>query len=143
MAKSQKIRSDASDPRSINYKRHLVRPYINWGKAAAFVLAPMILSALAAYVFVLLGGSVSLSVAATCIICFAFYAFNAKRIVIFCVKVYQRYASDDIRNRCRFEPSCSEYMISAIEKYGLFKGVRKGIKRLRRCNIHGGGYDYP
>jgi putative component of membrane protein insertase Oxa1/YidC/SpoIIIJ protein YidD len=34
-------------------------------------------------------------------------------------------------------------MILALQKYGLWKGLRKGIDRLRRCNIHNGGFDYP
>ncbi|MBE6586778.1 MAG: membrane protein insertion efficiency factor YidD [Ruminococcaceae bacterium] len=66
-----------------------------------------------------------------------------KRVVICSVHIYQRYAPDSIRNKCRFEPSCSEYMILAIEKYGLFKGVIKGIDRLKRCNTNDGGFDYP
>ncbi|WP_145413918.1 membrane protein insertion efficiency factor [Paenibacillus xylanexedens] len=43
----------------------------------------------------------------------------------------------------RYEPSCFMYMIQAIEKYRAVKGLSLGIKRLRRCNITGGGYDYP
>ena len=51
------------------------------------------------------------------------------------------------RMKCRFEPSCSQYMILAIEKYGVIKGVLNGIKRLSKCNNRGdgmrGGFDYP
>ena len=68
---------------------------------------------------------------------------NIKRAVICCVRIYQRYAPETVRRKCRFEPSCSEYMILAIEKYGFFKGVAKGINRLKRCNINDGGYDMP
>lgn len=43
---------------------------------------------------------------------------------------------------CRYQPTCSEYMIQAIIKYGLFKGISLGIKRILRCNRYGGfGYD--
>lgn len=66
-----------------------------------------------------------------------------KRMFICAIKLYQKYAPDSLRNKCRFEPSCSEYMILAIEKYGLLKGLQKGICRLKRCNIDGGGYDFP
>lgn len=66
----------------------------------------------------------------------------SKRAVIWCVKVYQHYAPEHVRLRCAFEPSCSEYMIMAVEKYGTFKGVAKGIKRLFRCHPPG-GIDYP
>ncbi len=34
---------------------------------------------------------------------------------------------------CRFYPTCSEYMKQSIEKYGVFKGIRRGLKRLSRC----------
>ena len=38
------------------------------------------------------------------------------------------------RGNCRFSPTCSEYMIQAIKKYGVFSGVYRGIKRLSRCH---------
>ncbi len=66
----------------------------------------------------------------------------AKKAVIWLVKVYQHYAPDDVRLKCVFEPSCSEYMILAVKKYGAFKGVYKGIKRLFRCGSQS-GVDYP
>jgi putative membrane protein insertion efficiency factor len=43
---------------------------------------------------------------------------------------------------CRFYPSCSQYAIDAIEKYGIFKGLFKSIIRILKCNpFHPGGYD--
>lgn len=45
-------------------------------------------------------------------------------------------------NMCRFQPTCSEYMYEAIEKYGVVKGGRMGVKRVLRCHPLGGdGYD--
>jgi len=45
---------------------------------------------------------------------------------------------------CRFEPSCSRYMIEALRRHGLVVGLRKGIARLFRCHpFHPGGYDPP
>jgi uncharacterized protein len=45
---------------------------------------------------------------------------------------------------CRFEPSCSRYMIGALQKYGLIKGLSKGIGRILRCHPwNPGGYDPP
>ena len=67
----------------------------------------------------------------------------AKKAIIWLVHLYQNKASDKTRLKCVFEPSCSEYMILAIEKYGLFRGVIKGIKRLLRCHPPNGGKDYP
>ena len=68
--------------------------------------------------------------------------FVRKRFFIFFVKLYQAYAPDDVRMRCVFTPSCSEYMILAIEKYGVIKGIAKGLNRLKRCHAPG-GIDYP
>lgn len=43
---------------------------------------------------------------------------------------------------CRFTPTCSEYTLQAIMKYGIFKGTYLGVKRLLRCHPWGGsGYD--
>jgi putative membrane protein insertion efficiency factor len=45
---------------------------------------------------------------------------------------------------CRFEPSCSRYMIAALRKHGLFRGLTLGIGRILRCHPwHPGGYDPP
>lgn len=45
---------------------------------------------------------------------------------------------------CRFEPSCSRYMIGAIRKYGPIRGLARGLARLARCHPwHPGGYDPP
>lgn len=59
------------------------------------------------------------------------------------LKIYQKYMSPlKVKATCRFYPSCSQYMIDAINKYGIFKGVYLGLKRILRCNpFHPGGYD--
>ena len=59
------------------------------------------------------------------------------------VRFYQRHISPAIGGRCacRFIPSCSEYTAIAIAKYGAFRGVFMGIKRILRCRP-GGGYGY-
>lgn len=135
--------SDEKDPRSPFYVRKLVRPKINWLRIFLLVTVPAVL----AVVLVLFLGWMGMPRAWSVLVPFALLAvyalFSLKRAVICCVRIYQRYAPDSIRNRCRFEPSCSEYMIMAIEKYGLIKGVYKGIGRLKRCNINNGGFDYP
>lgn len=60
------------------------------------------------------------------------------------VRLYQLTLSPFLGNVCRFEPSCSRYMIGAIEKHGPIRGVLKGIGRLLRCHpLHPGGYDPP
>ncbi len=67
-----------------------------------------------------------------------------RSIFIGLVHLYQHYAPEDIRRRCLLQPTCSEYMILAIEKYGAVKGAAKGIRRLFftcRGNIY--RIDYP
>jgi len=63
--------------------------------------------------------------------------------VIGMVLMYKAYAPMEVRDRCLFVPTCSTYMIMAIQKYGLLIGVIKGIKRIRRCHLPNGGVDYP
>lgn len=43
---------------------------------------------------------------------------------------------------CRYTPTCSQYMVEAVQKHGIFKGVWLGLKRIARCHPWGGsGYD--
>lgn len=59
------------------------------------------------------------------------------------IRFYQRVAPTSVRGTCRFTPTCSEYMIGAIEKYGVFRGVGRGFRRLLRCHAPNGGVDEP
>jgi putative membrane protein insertion efficiency factor len=68
---------------------------------------------------------------------------TSKKNIINLILLYQKYAPEKIRRSCLFEPTCSEYMILAIKKYGIIKGIYKGIKRLLRCHSPNGGVDYP
>jgi putative membrane protein insertion efficiency factor len=69
--------------------------------------------------------------------------FLLRRFLIGLVLMYKAFAPLDVRGRCRFEPTCSTYMIMAIQKYGLVYGVFKGIRRVLRCKPPNGGVDYP
>jgi uncharacterized protein len=65
-----------------------------------------------------------------------------KYILIALIKLYQKIISPFFPLRCRFIPSCSEYTIQAVKKYGVFKGGWLGIKRISKCRPFGkGGYD--
>ena len=65
-------------------------------------------------------------------------------LLILAIRAYQVTLSPLIGPVCRFEPSCSRYMIGAIRKYGVLKGVWKGTGRVLRCHPwHPGGYDPP
>ena len=55
-------------------------------------------------------------------------------ILIFLIKIYQKFISANLPQTCRFVPSCSVYTEFSLKKYGLFKGSLMGIKRILRCN---------
>ncbi|PWT93587.1 MAG: membrane protein insertion efficiency factor YidD [Acidobacteria bacterium] len=63
-------------------------------------------------------------------------------IVLFFLHIYKKYISPLLPPSCRFTPTCSEYMIDAVTRYGAAKGVYLGLKRLVRCNpFCKGGFD--
>ncbi|MBI2899082.1 MAG: membrane protein insertion efficiency factor YidD [Planctomycetes bacterium] len=65
-----------------------------------------------------------------------------KYLVIVPVKLYQWCVSPLLPPACRYWPSCSQYMIDAVQKHGLLRGVWLGLRRLLRCAPWGGaGYD--
>jgi putative membrane protein insertion efficiency factor len=58
------------------------------------------------------------------------------------VKFYKKAISPWLPVACRYKPTCSEYMIEAIQKHGTFRGVILGLKRIGRCHPWGGsGFD--
>lgn len=64
-----------------------------------------------------------------------------KNVLIKLIKLYQKIPGK-FHNNCRFTPTCSNYAIEALEKYGTIKGIFLTIKRLLRCTPWGGsGYD--
>ncbi len=63
-------------------------------------------------------------------------------IVIGLLRFYKTAISPWLPSACRFEPTCSVYMMDAVSKYGVARGVWLGLKRLGRCHpFHQGGYD--
>ena len=66
-----------------------------------------------------------------------------KRILLWMIRFYRKYLSKMKRyNTCKYYPTCSEYTVQAIEKYGCIKGIYLGIKRILKCNpFSKGGYD--
>lgn len=62
--------------------------------------------------------------------------------IIGLLRFYKMAVSPMLPSACRFYPTCSEYMLEAVSKYGALKGVWLGAKRLCRCHpFHEGGYD--
>ena len=89
-----------------------------------------------------------------------FWILNFELIVYFCIvlkitfnkvitfplvvliKIYQWFISPLMPKNCRYEPTCSHYMMEALQIHGIFKGFYLGVKRILRCHPWGGeGYD--
>ena len=65
-----------------------------------------------------------------------------KRLLILPVRIYQMILSPLMPARCRYSPTCSQYMIEAINEWGPLKGLIMGLKRVASCHPWGGkGYD--
>jgi putative membrane protein insertion efficiency factor len=67
---------------------------------------------------------------------------KVKKIALGLIKIYQSTISKVLPSSCRYTPTCSEYTYEAINRYGIFKGIWMGTKRISRCHPwHEGGYD--
>lgn len=65
-----------------------------------------------------------------------------KFIFILPIRIYQVAISPMLGKNCRFKPTCSHYMVSAIEEWGVLKGIWLGLKRIGKCHPWGPhGYD--
>ena len=65
-----------------------------------------------------------------------------KKAVIKVIRIYQLVLSPTLGGNCRFQPTCSQYAIDALNEHGIFKGVFLSVKRLAKCHpFHPGGFD--
>lgn len=65
-----------------------------------------------------------------------------KKVLICILNYYQKNISPAFGKKCKYYPTCSEYMKQAIEKYGCIKGIFLGVIRILKCNpFSKGGYD--
>jgi putative membrane protein insertion efficiency factor len=65
-------------------------------------------------------------------------------LMIAAVRFYQVFIGPLLGKHCRFTPSCSNYFIQAVQKYGAMRGGLKGAWRICRCHpFNPGGYDPP
>jgi len=65
-------------------------------------------------------------------------------LLIGAARVYQWTLSPLVGRQCRFEPTCSNYFIEAVRKYGAVRGAWRGLKRIGRCHPwNPGGLDLP
>ena len=64
------------------------------------------------------------------------------KAVIWLILFYRKYISPLKKPCCRFYPTCSQYALSAVKKYGAFRGGFLAVKRILKCNpFFKGGYD--
>ncbi len=65
-----------------------------------------------------------------------------RAVLMTLIRVYQKFISPILPARCIYYPTCSEYSLIALEKYGFIRGSYKSAKRVLRCHpFHNGGYD--
>ncbi len=65
-----------------------------------------------------------------------------KRLLIGMIRFYQRHISAHTPPSCRFQPTCSQYALTALQRFGVWKGGGMALWRLLRCNpFSKGGYD--
>ncbi|GAB7088764.1 membrane protein insertion efficiency factor YidD [Marinifilum fragile] len=62
-------------------------------------------------------------------------------LVVRMLRMYQKYLSPKLGNKCVFDPSCSRYSEMAFRKYGFRKGILLTVNRLKRCRPENGGVD--
>lgn len=128
---------------------YLLRPTIHWGKIALRVILTVGCASFDTIIGILLlmlfkiGVDLKICIVLFLVSLLAIVCSNLSSIIIQCVYIYQRYAPDHVRLACRFKPSCSEYMILSVRRYGAVKGTIKGLKRIIRCRPPNGGIDYP
>lgn len=65
-----------------------------------------------------------------------------KTALLWLIKIYRSWISPLFPPSCRFQPTCSQYALEAVEKFGVWRGSWLAIKRISRCHpLHPGGYD--
>lgn len=120
-------------------QEELVRPSISFLQLFLGLFLPLLLQAANLLIYFFAYKALWLVIPLAFVI---FFLFIKPEFILF-VLLYQKFAPKKLRLSCRFEPSCSNYMLLAIEKYGFFKGFFKGMRRLFRCHYPNGGVDYP
>lgn len=66
----------------------------------------------------------------------------ARRVLLVWIRGYQRVVSPFLPPSCRYVPTCSQYAVEAVEKYGAIRGSWLAVRRIARCHpLHAGGYD--
>ena len=65
-----------------------------------------------------------------------------RNLIVFALRMYKRWVSPCLPSACRFHPTCSEYMLEAVQRHGVVRGIWMGMRRLARCHpFQQGGFD--
>lgn len=137
-------------------KRELVRPEITYIKALYKLLKILFINALillvayylltfalTSFFIVKINEKVLLFIIILIIVLADTYFYGDKAAIVL-IKLYQHYAPEHIRRKCLFKPTCSEYAILAIDKYGLIIAIPKIYNRIfKRCVGKEYKIDYP
>jgi putative membrane protein insertion efficiency factor len=68
--------------------------------------------------------------------------FRPRDLVVGLVRVYQKLVSPNLGANCRYRPTCSQYAVEAITRFGVIRGGWLGVRRIGRCHpLRPGGYD--
>ena len=68
--------------------------------------------------------------------------FRPRLVVMGLIVIYQKLVSPGLSSNCRYQPTCSAYTYEAVERFGIFRGVWLGARRIARCHpLREGGYD--
>lgn len=66
----------------------------------------------------------------------------ARAVIIRLIRIYQIVLSPLLGANCRFVPTCSQYAIEAVSRYGVWQGIKLAVKRILRCHpFNPGGHD--
>ncbi|MDR2268387.1 MAG: membrane protein insertion efficiency factor YidD [Holosporaceae bacterium] len=68
-----------------------------------------------------------------------------RALIVAVIRFYQKCISIHLKSQCKFYPTCSEYALMSIEKFGLRRGIWKTLRRLAKCHplSRRGGIDFP
>lgn len=138
------------------FKRKLVRPEITYIKAFCILLKHVFINCLALifvyyfslfiltlFFFINIDNKLLFFCLLFIVIIIDIF-FYSKRAAIGIIKLYQHYAPEHVRRKCLFKPTCSEYAILSIEKYGLIFALPKIYDRIfKRCRGYEYKIDYP
>ena len=132
---------------STQNRRPITRPNISVVKTLAVFFAWVIVYGVFPTLLIVfrdfINISLTLAIVFSIVVLILIIIFKAKSMIVGFVLLYQKIAPEKLRQACLFTPSCSEYMLLAIEKHGTLKGFLKGCHRLSRCHHPNGGEDYP